>query len=370
MASIERKVRVNINLRTAGVRQRTFSDLLLLGEHGGSDRVSIITGPDELGEAPFNLADTTALYNAAMVAFSQEVSPTRLFIGKRAAAETANAALAACAAENGEWYGVTEVTHTVADALPAAGWAEANNRLFGTVISQADAITTNTEDLASALKDGNFFRTHWWYHPLASAFPDVATTVKAFSAPPGGGRQASTGRQNVSDLFSERRLAAVPVVPMNETAATNVFNKNGNTFEPMRNLNLTQNGKTAAGEWIDIIRFRDWLCEEIRTGVFNVFVEQRVPYTDVGIAMIREAMVKALDLGVRRGGIAPETVDAEDNIVPSYTVTVPREVDISISDKAARVLRDVSFTARLAGAITSTEIVGVLTYDRIAAEAA
>ena len=95
-----------------------------------------------------------------------------------------------------------------------------------------------------------------------------------------------------------------------------------------------------------------------------------MPYTDVGIAIIREALVGALDLGVRRGLLAPEAIDEEDNRVPSYTVTVPRETQVSTSDKAARILRDVGFTARLAGAILAVEIVGTLTYDVLAQEAA
>ena len=127
---------------------------------------------------------------------------------------------------------------------------------------------------------------------------------------------------------------------------------------------------TAGGEWIDVIRGRDWLCEEIRSRSFIAFVERRIPYTDVGIAILREAIIGALDLGVRRGLLAPETLDAEDNRVPSYTVTVPRETQVSTIDKAARILRDVGFTARLAGAILAVEIVGSLVYDVISEEAA
>lgn len=368
MASPERVVRVVIALQTAGIRQRTFSDLLLLGQHSGTARVSVITGADQLLQAPFSLAATDPLYKAALAGFSQIPGPARLFVGKRGAGEAVNVALAACAAENGEWYGCVDAAHAAADAVAAAAWAEANNRMFFTVLSDAATITTATTDVATALKDGNFFRTMWWYHPQADAFPDVATAVKAFAAPPGGGGAATDTRQRfLSDLFSERQLAGVPVVPLTETAYLNVKNKRGNTFEPFANLALTQNGVTAGGEWGDIIRNRDWLCEEVRSRAFNVFVEKRVPYTDVGIAMLREAVVGALDLGVRRGVIAPETVDADDNVVPSYTVSVPREVEVSTSDKAARILRDVRFVARNAGAITSTVIEGVVTNERIAA---
>lgn len=367
MAAIDRIARVSIALRTAGVRVRTFSDLMLIGAHSAADRVSVITGADELlASGTFNVATTSALYKAALTAFSQNPGPSRIFIGKRNSGEAINVTLAACAAENTEWYGFSDVTHAVADALIAAAWAEANEKLYLTTISQDGAITTADDDLATALMDGNYFRTAWWYHPDAAQFPEVATAVKAFAATPGGGGQVTNARQFfLSDLWSERQLAGVTVVPMTETAYINVRDKNGNTFEPFRNINITQRGMTAGGEWIDIIRGRDWQCELIRTNVFQRFIERRLPFTDAGIAVIEGAVVDALERGKLNGFLAPETLDSEDNRVPSYTVTVPRETDVSVNDKAARILRNVSFTARLAGAIIATEITGVLTYDVI-----
>jgi hypothetical protein len=353
VADISRIVRVTILLRTAGVRQQTFSDLLLLGVHTGPDRVAIITEADELLDAgTFNLANTHALYLAAQVAFSQNPGPRRIFIGRRGAAETVQTALSACAAENGEWYGFTDVAHASADVVPAATWAEANQRLFLTTLSASDTVTTATTDTATSLKTGNYFHTAWWYHPDAAQFPEVAIAASAFTTLPGG------------EVWANRTLAGVDVTALTETQFVNVKNKNGNTFETFRNYNLTQVGITAGGEWIDIIRFRDWLIEEVRTSVFNSFVNNRLPYTDQGIAVVRERIIMALELGIRRGGIAPQEVDETTNqIIRSYTVTVPRAADVSNSDKAARLLRDVKFTARLAGAITATEIEGILTYD-------
>lgn len=44
---------------------------------------------------------------------------------------------------------------------------------------------------------------------------------------------------------------------------------------------------------------------------------------------------------------------------------VPKAANISANVKAQRVLRDVQFTARLAGAIHAMEIKGSLTYENI-----
>ena len=164
---------------------------MLLGAHASTDRVSIINEADELLDAgTFNLANTTPLYKAALAWFSQIPRPTRLYIGKRNTGEAIDTALPACAAANNEWYGFVDVTHAVSDTLLAAAWAEANNRLYLTVIAEAGALTSATDDLATSLKTGNFFRTAWWYHNDLTQFPDVATAAKAFAAYPGGGGAA------------------------------------------------------------------------------------------------------------------------------------------------------------------------------------
>lgn len=355
MANIDRIVNVLIALRTSGVVQQSFSDLLLIGEHSGTNRAEIITSADDLLETPFSLTTSSALYKAAQVFFSQIPHGRQLYIGKRNTAEAAGDTIAAIAAENSDWYGFSDVSHVEADMLAYAAWAEANTKMFFTAIAASDAIGTGTSDIATALKNGNYFRTAWWYHPTITEFPEVAIASKSFTKLPGG------------ETWANQQLAGVTVTSLTETDYTNLKAKNGNSFEPFRNINMTQNGKTAGGEWIDVIRFRDWLVEEIRTEVLNLFIDNRVPYTDKGIAAVRQRMIAALDLGVRRGGIAPEALDPDNGnrVIPSYTTVVPALAQISSSDKAARLLRDVTFVARLAGAIHAVEIRGELTYDNI-----
>ena len=79
-------------------------------------------------------------------------------------------------------------------------------------------------------------------------------------------------------------------------------------------------------------------------------------------AVVTTAMRQTLDLGVTRGGIAPEELDDTGRKIPSYTITAPRAASVPFNDKANRVLNDVSFTARLAGAIHAVNIKGTLTY--------
>jgi len=74
-------------------------------------------------------------------------------------------------------------------------------------------------------------------------------------------------------------------------------------------------------------------------------------------------MIKALQLGQRRGGIAPTEYDEDSNEIPGWKISVPLAANISANTKASRILEDMTFTARLAGAIHVAEITGSLVYE-------
>jgi hypothetical protein len=360
MANIDRIVQVSISLKTAGITSATFSDLLLFGPFikpvGSTANVYIITDPDELIDT-FGSVPTDPIYLAALAFFSQIPHPPRLFIGFDGNSANVDNDLMAIANENNDWYGICDVKHDENRTLDIAAWVEAHEKLFVTVLTDADnttAAATDTTSTAHQLMTGNYFRTSWWWNPDPLQFPDVAIAAKSFTKYPG------------QETWANQRLSAVTSTFLSETLYTNITAKNGNTFEPFRNVNITQNGRVSGGEWIDVIRFRDWLCEEIKVTIFQQMIDNRIPYTDPGIAIIRSRLQQALDRGVNRGGIAPPEVDIDGNYVPSYTISVPLSMTISANDKANRILRDVYFTARLAGAIHVVQIQGTLTYENIA----
>ena len=89
-----------------------------------------------------------------------------------------------------------------------------------------------------------------------------------------------------------------------------------------------------------------------------------MPYTDSGIQVIGQGLSEALSLAQRRGFIAEDEPNADGtNLVPGFEIELPRSAQISVADKSARVLNDVKFRARVAGAIHRVVIEGSLTYD-------
>lgn len=280
----------------------------------------------------------------------------KLAIKESTSTENWAEALTAIKNEGGSWYGVAITSRAEADVKAAADWVEANTRLFVTASSNPHIVDGSKEtDIASYFKNKQMFRTAVHYDPQAdSEYAEIAAMSKLFTFYPG----AAT--------WANKRLAGVTADNLPEGEAIVAHSKNANTFEMFNNqFALTQLGKVAAGEWIDIIRFRDWLEATMQADVAFALINTngKVPYTDEGIAILANAAQLSLDLGVSRGGIAPPEVNDEGNIIPSYIINKPLAANISPNRKASRVLKDLTFTARLAGAIHLVEIKGSLAYE-------
>lgn len=288
-------------------------------------------------------------------AFSVKVT-SNLQIAMDDITETIAVSMAKIVTSDSDFYGVALASRADEDILAMAEWAEANEKLFGTATAADGAKNSEiTTDIGSQLKAKNYYRTFWFYHALAAEeYPECAIMARCFAIDPGG------------ETWALKQLSSITTDGLSETESLAVQGKNGNTFEAVRNISITQNGKVAAGEWIDVIRFRDWLAEEIKVNVLNVLINaNKVPYLDVGIASIESAMRSALNLGQDRGGIAQTEYDEAGNKNLGYTVSVPLNANISPNQKALRILNDVKFTARLAGAIHVVNITGNLTYENL-----
>lgn len=254
-----------------------------------------------------------------------------------------------------DWYGLVLASHVKADILAAADWIETKNKIFGTSINEAGAKSAeSTNDTGAEIKAKNYFRTHWWYHGNVEEYMEAAILAVGFSYNPG------------SETWANKKLAGISSDNLTEGEFQAIKNKNGNTFESFGSFSITQNGKVAGGEWIDVIRFRDWLHSKIQANVVTAMVNSpKIPYTDGGINIIESVVLAALKEGQNLGGIAPTEFLSDGTPNPGYIVSVPLSSDVSQQDKASRTLKNIRFTARLSGAIHLTEVNGSLGYENL-----
>ena len=276
-------------------------------------------------------------------------------------AQTASVATSAVATdltaildEDQSWYGLVMVERVKQTQLDAAEWIEAHDRLFITATDEADALDPAKDtDLISMLKNLRYYRTAVLFSTdAATQYPDAAWIGRVFTIQPGG------------ETWALKGLASVTPSPLTATQKNTILSKGGNTFEFYQaQVALTNPGKVASGEWIDVIRFRDWLKDTIQTNMTMMMINRdKVPYTDQGIQLCVTNLRKSLQEGVNVGGIAPDELDGDGNTVPGYRIEYPRSADVPASIKATRTLY-LAFTARLAGAIHVVEIAGALAYE-------
>lgn len=251
--------------------------------------------------------------------------------------------LIAIAAVDNSFYAVCCPFSSEAIATEIADWAESNEKLYVASVQDSATITAAAGggDFADSFETAGYARTALIYHPDNGEFADAAWLGKCLPFDPG------------SETWKFKTLAGVAAVSLTGTHQTNLEAKSCNYYYEVAGVNMTSQGVVSAGEFIDVVRFVDWLKARIAERVFSRLANaKKIPYTDRGIAIIEAEVRAQLSEGVNVGGLAED---------PPPTVTVPKAADAAATDKAARLLRNVRFFATLAGAIHKLTIQGTIT---------
>lgn len=249
--------------------------------------------------------------------------------------------LTAIAFESSDWYAFVTLFNSKALVDAAAAWAESNSKLYVPQTQDTAVITTTisgTDDVAEALRANAYDYSPPIYHPKTAAFADAAWLGKCLPFDPG------------SETWKFKTLAGVPAVTFTDSQLVNLRAKRCNFYYTVAGRNITSEGISPSGRFIDTVRGTDWFIARLQERVFLLLASvAKIPFTDGGIALIEGAVRAQCDEAVEEGFFAP-----------GFTVTVPKAADVSAPNKAARLLPDVKFNATLAGAIHKTEIDGVV----------
>lgn len=283
--------------------------------------------------------------------FSTAVSPdimsfqNGLTVVPVAPVESIQDSLDAITAESDDWYALILLDRTVATVLAAASWIETKVKIFGTASDDLTIVNTSaasdTTSIAAQLKQLGRVRTFVMYHQDAeSDYPEAAWFGRVLPLTPG------------SENWAFKTLANISYSNLTSFQVKNALDKSANVYTFVGGVGITQYGTMAQGEYIDIIRGVDWLKARIQEFVFSVLVNNdKISYTDSGIAIIQAEVMRALALGVDNNFLS-------DNPLP--LVTVPLAISVPPADKANRILRNVKFQATLAGAINIVFIQGTV----------
>ena len=249
--------------------------------------------------------------------------------------------LSAIRAENESFYGVLIDSNGRAEIEAASAWVESRDLLL---LGDADENSTidplSTTDIYSELKGLSRLRTGLLY------------TKGHIGQGYGAGWMARmfAGFAPGAATWAYKTIAGITAYELTSSQSGALDTKYGNYYISRLGRNVTFNGRTPSGEWLDVVHGLDWLRARIGERLFLLLVanDGKLPYTDASIAIVESALSEVLQ----------EAVDV--GLLASFTTDAPAAADVSSADRAERLLPRVDFIARLAGAIHDIEVRGTV----------
>ena len=355
---------LNIDIAQQITDGQSFGNLLIVGpapalKVATPAPIAVYSGLDEVTKAGFAASgeSTDPVGVAAKVAFGQNPKPTNVYIAVIQEGETAVQAVQRAVATAG-WWAVCPagVDKTQYEAI--AQYIETQEKVF---IYTDNGFFDGVEPETAV--SGVYFRTIGIFGKQSSAqeaeaVPEANEYINVAFAAEWFNHQSGT------ETTAYKTLVGIQPAQLTTDEIEALDAANLNYYVTIGSRNLTAGGKVMYGEWADVIRFRDWLKNDMQVRVVDLFAtNSKVPFTDGGIAAIQNQMLASLKAGQDIGGIAEEEFDKDGNTIPGYTTSVPSAASLTAAQKSTRKLTGLSFKARLASAIHLAELDGTLTYE-------
>lgn len=255
--------------------------------------------------------------------------------------------LTAIRAEDDDWYCALLDSNSSAEILALAAIIEPLTPKKILVAQSADIAVLDPDsitDVAYLTADRDYFRTHVSFHPgIATADSWIAAALvgNALAYDPG------------SVTWVNRELVGVSSWGPTSADRTALLAKNCGSIETVAGRKVTFGGKVGGGEWLDIIHGLDWLHARIGERIFGLLAsaaDAKIGFTDKGIARVHAELRAQLT----------EASAAPSNLLATWSTTVPTAASLSSSQRATRVLPNVTFIATVQGAIHAVNVAGTV----------
>ena len=332
-----RYVDVQITRETKPISEKGFGLPLIMGTTG--DKPYKVYREIEDVAADFD--ESTKEYKLASRMFGQEPRPQEIAMFSFDYDSISDGPTALVAALNElvkshkDFYYLTSVEQGDDEVKALAEWISTSDRLYG--------VTTSNKELAVELK-GQYDNAFIVVHDLPETY--VAEGLIATCAPRGIG----------SFTWTFKNVKGVPGVVFDNTTINEIEAANASTYIEEAGILMNSHGVVTSGEYIDVIQSTHFLKARMAEAVFRLLaLKEKVPYTDAGIALVVAEVEGVLNLSYKMG------IVADEEGIPSYSITVPKRADIPKNTIAKRILPDLKWTAVVAGAIEHVEIRGTLT---------
>ena len=264
-----------------------------------------------------------------------------------------------------DFYGVSLWSGATDDNIKHAMiWTEANGRLYFYTTDDPNCLLSNvSSDLGSYALAQGFSRSFGQYstkNANAALSAMARELIVDFDSP----------NSTITIMFKqEPGVAAEGLTPAN---VITLDAKNLNYYDSRGGYSMIATGKTGAGRWLDEVHGLDWLQDAVQTNVFTALATTptKIPQTDAGVAVLVQAITKALNQGVANGLLAAGVwnganlgeVKSGDFLPNGYYIYATPVALQSTADRAARKSPPITAIMIGAGAIQSASI--TMTFQR------
>lgn len=274
-----------------------------------------------------------------------------------ASTETPVELITAISDEDDDYYFFSCEDHSETFVLAAAAAIESRLKLYFTSVQDSNTlmpyVAGSSTSIAGKIADAGYDRTKVFFHHQAnSVFPE--TTHVAANAPFLAGsvvwanirlplpvsQNPATGKALTST--EKGYLEAMNVSYLERSVGTGVT---------LQGSNL-RNNKVASGEWIENIRGRDSMTVDLDAEYLILLTSRRgskIPYTDEGVALLKNTCRNVLESYVLRGFIKP-----------NYRLNFTPVSQVSSANKQIGLYNGGTFNAELQQGILFVDLTGTL----------
>lgn len=288
----------------------------------------------EVTEAGFK--DTSKIYKAANAMLMQDNPPEKIAVC--ATVKKTSEWLNEAVNTNKDWRHlvVVKAGETTVEVKDIAAKIEMlNNKMY---FADVDIDNTTTYEL------NGFNRTVLFYCKTTEDYPSPVSALVG----------AAAGLAAGSFTYKNMILKGISPQALSDTQIEAIHKKGGITFVTKAGDNVTTEGKTAGGEYIDIIDSQDYIISNLEYQTQRTLnLAPKIPYDNNGIATLENVAVNVMRDAYNKGIIATN----EDGTA-AYTVSYIKRENTEASDRAERRYIGGQFAFALAGAVHTAEITG------------
>lgn len=245
--------------------------------------------------------------------------------------------------EDSSWYGVILDQAGKAEIAAAATQAVAIGRLPAFTTSDGVAFDGNVTTDAGAVAKAASQKAIVFATKGHDSTADAGALGRLFPYTPG------------SIALAHKSLANVTAEKLSKTEIETAVAKGYNVYATIQGANIAWEGRTASGDWIDIVIGLAALDVDVKVSIFEYFLSlPKVPFTQEGIDGLKNVLNGVL---YRWAGAPYNFIDGNDPDNP-ITITMPELSAMTAAQRNNRAIPDILFSFRFQGAIIKATLTG------------